>query len=634
MMYRKLLTFVVCLSVVLSSLFFLRTIREAFDLAKFIFLVPFGGLIFGSAVPQMIRGVSTDWSSRMLTVFVISLVLATTFSQRPLVSLFGQSQRYTGLVLLLSAVGVAAHLSVNTISRRAVLIVLGVCGLINSLYVFLQYLGHDPFDWYAPSFGGSVTGLLGNPNTTSAFIAITAPLFVVGYVSGSSVYFRSSYALAYLILCVSIGMTQSFLGVLAVAGSVAGLVVMSSVDFMDARRRLLSSGYLLGAGTYFSMTVPSLLIFVVAGAGTVGVALLEARIGKDRQRILVLGLLGVAPVGLYGARSLLASGLSDGMLERGDFWRAALSIFREYPVFGSGLDTYGYFFSTFRPEGHARNLEYSISSSAHNLFLGFLANGGVVLFLAFIGLCIYALMHVARELRLRSIEIEKLAALSAFISFLATGFFVVEHVALFIAGFIPIGIMIGPRLDQRRGRRKFAERVDSGSLLVGSCASLLALILVSVPLYRSARDTFMADVVVYSGGNVANAAPYLEAAYKKTPWDGLLELKLGESLISAGQEDAGTQKLLSGASDLNYSPLVSQNVVTLLFEAERFHECLVVIEDAFTRNPGARETLTSFLQFTEMIRRLGLNAGDPDLQNRAESLLAILESDFSQMRVE
>lgn len=70
-----------------------------------------------------------------------------------------------------------------------------------------------------------------------------------------------------------------------------------------------------------------------------------------------------------------------------NIWRAALTSVRDFPLFGSGLDTFGTVMLRYQPEGQALRFQ-----EAHNDYLQLLVEGGFLLWLV-LAFCVTALVH-------------------------------------------------------------------------------------------------------------------------------------------------------------------------------------------------------------------------------------------------
>ncbi len=122
---------------------------------------------------------------------------------------------------------------------------------------------------------------------------------------------------------------------------------------------------------------------------------------------------------------------SEGGTESGAIreivWKGAIEIFKHYPVFGSGVETFGYSYWQYQPVEHNNTSEWDfLYNKAHNEYLNFLANTGLVgliSYLIFIGTSIYVLRKSP-------------PLLAGFVSILVTNFFGFSVVTVSLLTFI------------------------------------------------------------------------------------------------------------------------------------------------------------------------------------------------------
>ncbi|MCS7092626.1 MAG: O-antigen ligase family protein [Patescibacteria group bacterium] len=123
--------------------------------------------------------------------------------------------------------------------------------------------------------------------------------------------------------------------------------------------------------------------------------------------------------------------LEKGGTESGDIrkivWKGAYEIWKAYPIFGSGLETFAFSYYKFRPIEHNYTSEWEyLYNKAHNEYLNFLANTGIVGTLSYILLIIFMSVKILglKSLKnFREINTFNLCLFSGFASILITNFF-------------------------------------------------------------------------------------------------------------------------------------------------------------------------------------------------------------------
>lgn len=278
--------------------------------------------------------------------FLVGLVAATVTSDAPVVSLLGVHRRYSGLLLYASCalllVAVLRRFDERSASSLALAIAAGAVGM--TLYGLLQLVGADPFP-----FEGRYSGIfstVGNPNFAAGYLGATLPLVLWP-------------ALA----------PRRTLGVrlLAVGLAAAQLVALMATNSSQG--------------------------FFSAGAG-LGVLALAWALAQERpwSRPAAAGLLvagGLAAVtaaaGLAGAGPLSVLARQRSFELRTYYWQTALSIFRDQPLLGAGLDRYGVNYRLHRPLGAILTSDLpATNDAAHNVVLQMFSAGGLVLGLAYL----------------------------------------------------------------------------------------------------------------------------------------------------------------------------------------------------------------------------------------------------------
>lgn len=95
--------------------------------------------------------------------------------------------------------------------------------------------------------------------------------------------------------------------------------------------------------------------------------------------------------------------LENGGTESGQIrlivWRGALDIFKHYPLFGSGVETFAYSYYQFRPAGHNLVSEWDfLYNKAHNEFLNYLSTTGIIGFGTYLAIIITFIFWLVKKL--------------------------------------------------------------------------------------------------------------------------------------------------------------------------------------------------------------------------------------------
>ena len=613
-------------SLLLSQpLIFARVIPESFDLVKYLIAVPLGGFLLGTLWSSPKLFFKVDAVTLCLAAFFGSLALSTLLSESPWLSFYGQTFRYTGLLTFAICGAVFCWCRYGVLKDSVVRNIGIFIAFASSTYVILQFHGLDPFEWNTPSFSGSVTGLMGNPNTSTAAIAVFC-IFPFGMLARAQHYVVQILGGVIFLSCAyAIGLAGSFVGVL----HVAGVLVFTARNLPRERRHANSVDWFSATlATAFGLLLsvsPSTFAFCLSLA--VLVASVSLRLHRHvaiTRKVYQFALLLLSP-SLLVFKSQFATGLQSGFLERGDFYRAAISIFKSHPIIGSGVETYGVLFPRFRPDGHAIRLEDSISSSAHNLLLGILSTAGILGAASLVALFSFVILRYMRTSREKLIA-DKELIFSGTVTFALVSMFMVEHLALWITFFAFLGMLAQTQAKQVPRRRARGSELRGASLVVGVALAIFLSVSVSRPLYLSARDQLLVDQELIPSGNGVKALEVTERSYLRVKWNGYSQLRLGEIQLRAGLGVSATENLLNGLRKVGFSPPASRLASQLLYQAQEFVGTLDVIEATTQALVLPPKTSILFEKLCLDINTIGQNSGDEELVTRSSHVLELVGS--------
>ena len=290
----------------------------------------------------------------------VALTVSAVVAESTWIATVGQYRRNTGLVLYAACIVLAAATALlpEGPARRRPLYAVVVGATLNALYALLQRAGLDPVDWAGdPS---AVIATLGNPNFVAAYVGIAVPLALwVAVDARQARQARIAAAVAAVALLAAAVASRSVQGPIT---AVAGAVVFAGCAFGgDLVRR--GRSWLLPGG---------------------GVALLAAGVAG-------LGVLGIGP---------LSALHSSTVTTRGWYWTAALQMWRDHPVLGVGLDSFGEHYRAYRPVEAIRAFgTNALTDEPHSVPLAMAANGGALLAAAYLALVVTTAVLIVRGLR-------------------------------------------------------------------------------------------------------------------------------------------------------------------------------------------------------------------------------------------
>ena len=233
----------------------------------------------------------------------------------------------------------------NEVHTRRVLRAILIASSLNAAYMAVQLADKDPIAWISKE----TFGFLGNINFSSALIGLFCII----------IFWKTTFTEKLLPAFVKTALIFVLLYLIWQSGSLQGLLMFA-----------------IGVQIRFIQKV-------------INHSIVEAR---TLLKILLIVTQLLAPYLLIVLLSIpnFLNGrfFQETILFRRDYWFAALAMFRDYPIFGVGIDNFGNYYRSYRSISASQDFD-RVSNSAHSIFLDLLSGGGVTLFVPYLLLTIY-----------------------------------------------------------------------------------------------------------------------------------------------------------------------------------------------------------------------------------------------------
>ncbi len=524
------------LLIVATPIVFLRTTMFAFFLPQLTVLWAGASVVlFVGAYRIVVLGVF-DRGPLSITVasvsFAFALAITSILSPQTWVAVTGLSARGAGaltyalcLVIFHTVFGLARRRSTEPL----VLAFVAAHALI-VFYALLQAYGLDPVEWGADAsqVGNLVFSTLGNANFSSGYVGLTFPLLVwLAFASTHPPAARVAAGAAAGASVVALIYLNSLQGWIA---SLAAIVVLVQWAITrDQGDRLVSSLVVLLpaaviAGLPLASDAPSwLLLFCLMGGfaccSALGTLQDRKRPGPTnhepsssaRRRFWAVIITAIGAVGVGGLLfwDKLADQLASGLEQRVEFWKVSLSIFRDSPLIGRGLETYLTYFTTYRSVDQAVHWESLLSNSPHSVPLGFLSGGGLVLAVAYLTILLVIGYFGVRAIRVANgpLRLFYVAVFSSWLAYQVQASVSMDTAGLAYTQWVLGGILVGggasvslPPLDlpwkPRMGRR--VQRGD-GALDTRRLGVAIVMTIVCFYCLGLLSEPLRADMAIYRG---------------------------------------------------------------------------------------------------------------------------------------
>ena len=357
-----------------------------------------------------------------LIIFLGSQVVSTLLSIDSTTSFLGYYSRFNGGLLSIICYLVLYWALVSNIESKEMgklIKVTLISSVIVSIYGVLERLGIDKGIWQQ-DVQSRVFSTLGQPNWLAAWIVALLPIawFEAVKENINKISFRSF--MPYLL-------SGLFFTVLLFTGSRSGLVGFGVTEVIFWGILFIKYKFKFIKPFIISNVLIIVLAFTFGTQWTPSIKdLINKSVNEKVQTIQT------------GSTSLETGGTESGTIRK-IVWQGAIQIWKNYPIFGTGVETFAYSYYKYRPAAHNLTSEWDyVYNKAHNEYLNFLANTGTVGLLSYlflVGTAIYLFIKkikfpisssqspIKSELTNSQYENLPIALLAGYISILVTNFF-------------------------------------------------------------------------------------------------------------------------------------------------------------------------------------------------------------------
>ncbi len=318
-----------------------------------------------------------------ILIFLTSQILSTIFSINVHTSLWGYYSRFHGGLMSTIAYIILYYAFVTNIKisnvKSQIFNILISASLV-SLYGVFEHLGIDKNIW-VQDVQNRVFSTLGQPNWLSAYLVALLPLPIFLAIN------NAPFPPLNLRGGTRGGDIKKFIFYLSLTA-----LFISTIWFTKSQSGIGATAITLFLILCYFLITPQPPLKLRGGikGGVIVLLLLTALAGVVYKWNFVQKL---SPFGTGNLEKLVQMdnknrfGGSDSMVIRQVVWSGARQLAQRYPVFGTGLETFGYTYYWVRPAAHNLLSEWEfLYNKAHNEYLNFLANTG------FVGLSAYLLL--------------------------------------------------------------------------------------------------------------------------------------------------------------------------------------------------------------------------------------------------
>ncbi|MBI3486065.1 O-antigen ligase family protein [Candidatus Daviesbacteria bacterium] len=443
-MVTKILTYSFYLLFFLTPLLWTPLNYELFEYNKMMFVYLLTVIIIGSWILKMVLEkkllIKKTPFDIPLLLFLLANFLSTIFSIDPHTSVWGYYSRSNGgLLSILSYTLLYFALVANFEAKDAIkfLKIALFGGLVVALYAIPEHFGVSPScvalsgqftaNCWVQDVQARVFATLGQPNWLAAYLAMLIFPNLYFLLQAKTIFSKIFYGLTTLIFYLGFTFTYSRGGTL---GLLAGLILF--IVFLILGLHPWGGKQKLG------------ISFKPIGIVLVGFLLINILFGSalTRFKLFAESSAPKTPTSSVSVTQLENGGTESGQI-RLIVWKGAIEIFKHYPIFGSGVETFAYSYYNFRPAEHNLVSEWDfLYNKAHNEFLNYLATTGLIGILSYLTLIATFIIWSIKKILKNQNSFLILSLLASYLSYLIQNIFGFSVVIIALFFFIFPGLAI------------------------------------------------------------------------------------------------------------------------------------------------------------------------------------------------
>ncbi len=437
-MTQRILSWAFYILLFLTPLFFTKYTNELFEYNKMMLVYALTTVTAAAWLTKMVGEKRLILKKTPLDLpillFLISQILSTVFSIDPHTSLWGYYSRSNGGLFSILSYIILYYALVSNFDASEGLKFLKAAllgGVFVALWAIPEHFGVSPScimltgqatdSCWVQEVAARVFATLGQPNWLAAYLGMLIFPALYFFLAATKLRQLIFYFLSVIIFYLAFTFTYSRGATL---GVLAGLLLFLAFLLFNRFQKPKDAG-----NTKLKLFSMVLVFFV----------LINVLYGSALTRFQLITQPAPAAKPTAGGAATLTQ-LESGGTESGQIrlivWKGALEIFKHYPVFGSGVETFAYSYYNFRPKEHNLVSEWDfLYNKAHNEYLNYLATTGLVGIIAYLGMILvfvaWGVMGIL-NIKYKISNIKQLSSdqkllvaslLSGYISYLVQNFF-------------------------------------------------------------------------------------------------------------------------------------------------------------------------------------------------------------------
>lgn len=606
MFTTRLILWLFYLLFLVTPLFFTPLNNELFEYNKMMLVYAITTIICGAWLIRMVQLKQFLLKRTPLDIpillFLISQLLSTVFSIDPHTSVWGYYSRSNGGLLSIFSYTLLYYALISNLDKTEALKTMKaalVGGVLVSLWAIPEHFGFSlsclllrgelNASCWVQDVQARVFASLGQPNWLAAYLGMLIFPSLYFLLTSKDLLTKYFYLVATLFYYLAFTFAFSRGATLGVVGGVGVFIVTTLLIFYHGSLSFFATSAKKKKDQQEGTAVKPLKILIATLALFLGINIL---FGSALTNFKLINKSapparpGLPVPTVTAPPPSIGTQLENGGTESGQIrlivWKGALDIFKKYPIFGSGVETFAYAYYNHRPKEHNLVSEWDfLYNKAHNEFLNYLSTTGLVGFGAYILLIVWFLVWAFKKILFdhKITHLQKLfiaAIVASLVMYHIQNFFgfSVVMIALFFFVFPAMAVLLGENTLHTMVIPQPVKGIAL-SLLHRSVfrkpsftkVTVIILILLTVIVLMVLRRLWVADTLYKNGSEYADAGypirayPYLYGAVVLNPGEPLYRSDLGFAAAGAAVTAIQQKEASKGAEFANESILETEKAL-------------------------------------------------------------------------
>lgn len=497
-----------------------------------------------------------------LIIFLLTQLLSTLLSIDTRTSIFGFYSRFNGgLLSLISYALLYWAYTSNIDSKKAINYIKSIIfsAILVCIYGILEHFGIDKEIW-VQDVSERVFSSLGQPNWLAAWIVAIIPLSLVFLIKAKKQ--RIYFGIVSGILFLTLLYTKSRSGILGFG--VASLTFWIGLFLIKLKNKPDKSENKKLLKIFIIINLVFLVINLVTKTPwTPNISKIINKNNSGQESLTQTIKTG----------TVLETGGTESGTIRKFVWDGAISVWKAYPILGSGVETFAFSFYQFRPKEHNLVSEWDfLYNKAHNEYLNFLATTGTLGFLSYITFIAFVVIQFIKSIKQdEENRILHTALLSGFGSILVTNFFGFSVAPVNLLFFLYPAISISLTQKEENDGNNNSKISSTQKISIFILGAVTLFLLNSIIRYWLADLNYAKAKRLNDAGIYTNARENLLKAVKYSSKEAIFWSELSENsadlsiILKEKNDQENTNKLINSAiEEADFAEKLSPNSLGIL----------------------------------------------------------------------